>query len=190
MKKSFTEAKISLLKKSFLWRARLLAGLVWILAGVIYTCLWLRQDALKPLSQDDLADFNLLAIKYCFPWWTDMIFALLWLAIAIYLIWYFKEKRFYLIDRQNKLSQLRGQSNYQEMVKELEDDIWLVDAYYFSIGIGGLGLGVVATFYFGGLLYGLVTYVFFALYFHVFMMVCLLAWSFLAPLVRFFIKRK
>lgn len=184
---TFIEAKIELQKKMFFLKACLAITIIWLVALVIYS-FSLIKGGLSPISFTDIAEFKFISLRYSISRWFDPIFVLAWLIFIAVFAWLLQKRRLLLADKKLNLKGRTGCHDLPVQEKEIEEEMLLLDAYFFCFVLGGLGVSLWAAIYFGAAFYGLIVHLFFAIYLYVFIFVAIILWSFCSPIINFFSK--
>jgi len=185
---TFEEAKIKLKRKQFWLWSKILAVAVITVNFIVYLFLHFRQGHWHSFSAQDLSEIEIIELSYNLPWWTNIIFSFIWLAFSLGVYWYFYLEKLKL--NQKKLDIVHFEIKQREKLdKELNFDLFVCEAYQFSLNYGAIILSLIAAIYFGGALYGLLANIIFDLYFHILMVVAILVWSFVSPFYEFILRR-
>lgn len=183
------EARIQFKKKRLWWWSKILVVLIIIINFAIYLRLFLINGQCQDFTHQDLLEIRMIQLVYSFPWWSNIIFSFLWLAYAQGIYWYLHLDHLKLNHEKLHLPCMRPEAR-EIKIKELDTEIFCCEALQLSFNFGGVALGLLAAIYFGGALYGLVANILFDLYAYFFMIILMLAWSYLSPIYKFIFKRK
>lgn len=188
---TFEEAKIKLKRGRFWLWSKILAIVIVLVNIIVYLFVHFRHGHWHNFTIQDVSEIKIIKIlelDYNFPWWTNIIFSLLWLSFYLGVFWYLRLDKYKLKQRKLDVGKYQG-TLLAETEKELDQQLFIRDAYQFSLNFGSPIIGLVIAFYFRGALYGLVANIIFDLYFHVFMVAMILIWSFISPLYEIILKR-